>query len=700
MSPIRLDIRNDGVAVITIDHPPVNALSRDVRIGLMDAIDRAEADARVKALVLIGERGFIAGADITEFGTPRHKEGPSLRALQDRLEGLTKPVVAALFGNALGGGLELALACHGRVAAPSARLGLPEVKLGLLPGAGGTVRLPRLIGPEAALDIMISGKPVSAARALELGMVEAVDAELLDVAVRHALHLAQSPLPAPLIARADRIETVDPGFFDDQRKAIARKARGQSAPFKIIDCVERACTLPAGEALDAESAAFGELVSGDQHRALKHYFFAEREARRLPGLEAVSPLPIRRAGVVGAGLMGGGIAMVFANAGVPVTLLDRDRNAVDRGLEKIRANYDISVSRGSMKPEARDRALSLIRVTTDYADFAEVDIAVEAVFEDLAVKSDIFRQLDVATPAHAILATNTSALDIDRIAEATTRPDKVVGAHFFSPANVMKLLENVRGAKSSPETLATVMALGRQLGKIPVLAGNCDGFIGNRILNFYSTEAEFLLEDGATPEQVDRVAEAFGMPMGPLAMRDLIGFELSVKGRAARKQTLAPGERLPEMVERLLEAGRLGQKNGLGFYRYEGRNRIPDPDAVAIIRKQAAAVGAEPLELTDEEVRDRLFMPLVNEGARELEEGVALRASDIDVVWVNGYGFPAHRGGPMFWGEAVGLDKVLARAEAMAAKNGPRWAPAPLLRALVAAGKGWKDAGDHLPKGS
>ena len=697
MSPIRLDVRDDGVAVVTIDHPPVNALSRDVRIGLIDAFDRAEADTAVRALVLVGERTFIAGADITEFGTPKHKEGPSLRALQDRLEGLTKPVVAALSGNALGGGLELALACHARVAAPNAKLGLPEVKLGLLPGAGGTVRLTRLIGPEAALDIMTSGKPVSASRALDLCIVEAVDADLVSVAASHALALAEGPLPAPLTLRDDKISGLAPDLFDAQRKAIARKARGQSAPFLIIDCVERACTLPAAEALEAESAAFAELVSGEQHRALKHYFFAEREARRLPGLEAVQPLPIRRAGVVGAGLMGGGIAMVFANAGVPVVLLDRDQDAVDKGLEKIRANYDISVSRGSMKSEARDKALSLIRTSTDYADFGDVDIAIEAVFEDLAVKSAIFRQLDAVAPAHAILATNTSALDIDQIAAATSRPDKVVGAHFFSPANVMKLLENVRGAKSSPETLATVMALGRQLGKIPVLAGNCDGFIGNRILNFYSTEAEFLLEDGATPEQVDRVAEEFGMPMGPLAMRDLIGFELSVKGRAARRETLEPGERIPEMVERLLEAGRLGQKNGLGFYRYEGRNRIPDPEAVAIIRKQAEAVGATPRELSDEEVRERLFMPLVNEGARELEEGVALRASDIDVVWVNGYGFPAHRGGPMFWGEAQGLDKVLARAEAMAAKNGPRWAPAPLLRALAEAGKGWKDAAEFIP---
>jgi len=696
MDPISVQI-DGGVAVITIDSPPVNALSLAVRTGLMAALDAVDQDAAVRGVVLIGNNGFIAGADISEFGTPKHKQGPSLRALQERLESLSKPVVAALAGNALGGGLEIALACHARVADSSARIGLPEVKLGLLPGAGGTVRLPRLIGPTAALDIMTGGQPINAAKALELGIVEAVVPVLREGAIAHALALSEGSLPAPVIARDDRLTETDAALFEAYRKGIARKARGQLAPFRIIDCVERTCTLPAQDALAAEGEAFIELVSGEQHRALKHYFFAERQARKIPGLSKdIQPLPIRSVGVVGAGLMGGGIAMVFANAGLPVTLLDVSQEAVDRGLAKIRDNYEISVGRGSMRPEARDRALALIRTTTDYADFSEIDFAIEAVFEDMAIKTAIFKQLDSAAPAHAILATNTSALDIDEIAAATGRPDKVVGAHFFSPANVMKLLENVRGAKSSPETLATVMDLGKRLNKVVALAGNCDGFIGNRMLNYYSMEAEFLLEDGATPEQVDRVAEAFGMPMGPLAMRDLIGFELSVKGRDARRATLPPGERMPEMVERLLEAGRLGQKNGLGFYRYEGRERKPDSEAKAIIERQAAALGCVRRDLSDDEVRDRLFMPLVNEGARELEEGVAMRAGDIDVVWVNGYGFPSYRGGPMFWGEAAGLDRVLARAEQMAAKNGPRWAPCDLLRKLVAAGKGFADAGEFI----
>jgi 3-hydroxyacyl-CoA dehydrogenase len=697
MSPVDYSLETD-VAVLTVNYPPVNALSHAVREGLMDGLQQALADAAVKAIVILGGgTTFIAGADITEFGTAKSTQAPRLQDVQQALEQSPKPTVAAIHGTALGGGLELAMTCHARVAVTSAKVGLPEVKLGLLPGAGGTVRLPRLVGPQAALELITSGEHASAAKGLELGILDAIVADLRPDAVAYARKLAQQGAPPPVIAREDKIAGVDPGVFEAFRKSIAKKARGQVAPFKIIDCIEAACTLPAAEAIAFERAAFAELLDGDQRKALIHYFFAEREARKIPDVPAsVAPLPIRKAAVIGSGLMGGGIAMVFANAGIPVTLVDVNPDALARGRGIIEKNYATSVGRGSLSQDRMDRALSLIGATTDYADLGDVDLVVEAVFEKMELKKEIFARLDQTTPRHAILGSNTSSLNIDEIASATSRPDKVIGVHFFSPANVMKLLENVRGAASSHETIATVMALGKQLGKVPVLAGNCDGFIGNRMLQYYTGEAEFMLEEGATPEQIDRVAEGFGMAMGPLAMRDMAGMDTSVLVRAARRLTLPSDERLPPIVERLVEAGRIGQKNGKGYYRYEGRTRIPDPEAVAIIEAVSKELGITRRPFTDEEVRDRLFHPLVNEGAKELEEAIALRASDIDVVWVNGYGFPAHRGGPMFWGEASGLDRVVATARMLGAKNGQRWRPSPLLERLAAAGKGFASAQEFL----
>ncbi|MGR4866025.1 3-hydroxyacyl-CoA dehydrogenase NAD-binding domain-containing protein [Caulobacter sp. LARHSG274] len=696
MSAVAYRVEGD-VAVLTVDAPPVNALGLAVRQGLLAGLDRAVVDDAVAAVVLIcAGSTFIAGADISEFGTAKALAEPRIRTIQDLLEASSKPVVAAIHGTALGGGLEVALACHARVAVASAKLGLPEVKLGLLPGAGGTVRLPRLVGPEVALDMITSGAPIAATRALELGVIDVIVEDLEAGAIAYAAGLATDGAPLPVMARDERLRDVDPALFADYRLKVGKKARGQIAPFRIVDCVEAACRLPGAEALAFEAAAFAELLASDQRKGLVHYFFAEREARKIPGLPTdLAPQPIRKVAVIGAGLMGGGIAMVFANAGIAVTLVDVGQEALERGLGVIRKTYAASVARGSTPQAKADRALALIHTTTDYAELRDVDLAIEAVFENMGVKQAIFARLDAATPAHAILASNTSGLDIDAIASATLRPERVIGIHFFSPANVMKLMENVRGAQTSPEVIATVMALGRQLGKVPVLAGNCDGFIGNRMLQYYSGEAEFMLIEGATPEQVDRVAESFGMAMGPLAMRDLSALDLNTVVRAARREAF-PDERCTLIVERLVEAGRCGQKTSKGYYRYEGRTRLPDPEALAIIEAHSRELGVARRAFSDEEIRDRLFMPLVNEGAKELEEGIALRAGDIDVVWVNGYAFPAHRGGPMFWGEQMGLDKVAAMAERLAAANGERWAPGPLLRRLAETGRGWSAVGEVL----
>jgi 3-hydroxyacyl-CoA dehydrogenase len=686
-----VNYRVDGdVAVLEIANPPVNALSLAVREGLMEGLARAYADSVIAAVVVCGANGsFPAGADINEIASGLALKAPMILDVQARVEAAAKPVVAALEGAALGGGFELALTCHWRVAARSARVGLPEVKLGLIPGAGGTQRFTRLAGPEAALEAITSGAQIPAARALELGLIDALADDAVSAAVALGRQAAAERRPLRLASEErTRIEGVSPAVFTAFRQKIAARARGQLAPWRIIDSIEAACTRPKAEGLRLEREYFIECRDSPQRKALTHVFFAEREARRIPGVGAeVKPLPIRSAAVIGAGTMGGGIAMCFANAGIPVRLLELSAEALERGLGVIAKNYAASVGRGSLSPERADRARSLIRGAGEYRELAGADIVIEAVFEDLKVKQEVFARLDAVAAPHAILATNTSTLDIDAIAAATSRPQQVVGTHFFSPANVMKLLENVRGARSSPQTLATVMALGKTLGKIAVLAGNCDGFIGNRMLMYYGSEAEFLLEEGATPEQIDRVIEGFGFAMGPLAVRDLAGNDVGFLIRKGRK--LPADERFSPILERLVGEGRLGQKAGKGFYRYEGRTRINDPEVLALIEGVSRDLGIKRREIADGEILDRLLHPLVNEGAKIVDEGIALRAGDIDVVYVYGYGFPAWRGGPMHWAEQAGFKHVVETMQRLAPTHGARWRPAPLLQRLAASGQGW-----------
>ncbi|TLY60345.1 MAG: 3-hydroxyacyl-CoA dehydrogenase [Gammaproteobacteria bacterium] len=689
-----VNYRPDGdVVVLQIDNPPVNALSLAVREGLTDGLRRAAADTAVKAIVVAGARGsFAAGADINEIASGLVLKSPITREIQAQMEATPKPIVAAIEGAALGGGLELALACHWRIAANGAKVGLPEVKLGLIPGAGGTQRFTRLTGPEAALEAITSGAHLPAPRALELGVVDALADDVVGEAVRFARRVVQEKRPLRIASDvAERITGVNPEVFAAFRKKIEPKARGQLAPWRIIDSIEAACMRPKEEAFRLEREYFNECRDSPQREALVHVFFAEREARKIPDVPAdVEPLAVRRVAVVGAGTMGGGIAMCFANAGIPVSLLDVTREALDRGLGAIRKNYAASVARGSLTQQRMDEALSLIRGVTEYEALVDADIIIEAVFEDLQVKKEVFANFERVAAAHAILATNTSSLDIDAIAATTSRPEKVVGTHFFSPANVMRLLENVRGTRTSPQTIATVMALGKTLGKVPVLAGNCDGFIGNRMLQFYGAEAEFLLEEGATPEQIDGVIESFGFAMGPLAVRDLAGNDVGYLIRKSRK--LPPDERRSPLLQRLVEQGRLGQKTGKGFYRYEGRTRIADPEVLELIEGVSRELGIERREIDDREILERLLHPLVNEGARIVDEGIALRASDIDVVYVNGYGFPAYKGGPMYWAERAGLTHVVETMRRLAPSHGARWRPAPLLERLAASGQGWKGA--------
>jgi len=681
------------VAVLSFANPPMNPLSLPVRTGLMEGLKRAAADDAVTAVVLTGAGGtFSSGADINEIASGAALTPPTLRDLQGQMEASRKPLVAAIDGIAFGGGFEIALTCHWRVAGRDARVGLPEVKLGLIPGAGGTQRFTRLAGPAAALEAITSGAPIPATRALELRLVDAVADEPLVAAIALARRAVSERWPLRVTSDiGEHLREGTPELFAEFRRRLASRARGQLAPLRILDSIEAACTRPREEAFRLEREYFLECRDSPQRKALTHVFFAEREARRIPGLPAdTAPLPIRTAAVVGAGTMGGGIAMSFANAGIPVTLLELSDEALERGLAVIRKNYSASVARGSL-PEARAaEALALIRGVNDYRAMGRADLVIEAVFEDLKVKREVFARLDQVAAPHAILATNTSTLDIDAIAASTSRPAQVVGTHFFSPANVMKLLENVRGRQTSPQTIATVMALGKTLGKIPVLAGNCDGFIGNRMLMFYGSEAEYLLEEGATPEQVDRVMEDFGFAMGPFAMRDLAGNDVGFLIRRGRK--LPADERWSPILERIVAAGRLGQKSGKGFYRYEGRTRSVDPEVTSLIEGVSRELGTARRDIPDEEIRDRLLHPLVNEGARILEERIALRAGDIDVVYVYGYGFPASRGGPMFWAEQSGLARVVETMRRLAPTHGARWRPAPLLERLAAAGQGFSAA--------
>ncbi|HEX8446060.1 MAG TPA: 3-hydroxyacyl-CoA dehydrogenase NAD-binding domain-containing protein [Sphingomonas sp.] len=641
----------DGVLIVTADHPPVNALGYAVRVGLWDAIGHAAADPAVTAVVIRCDgRTFFAGADITEFGKP--PQGLLLPELVDAIEACPKPVVAAIHGTALGGGLEIALGCHHRVAVRSARLGLPEVKLGLLPGAGGTQRLPRLIGLEAAIPMIAGGEPVSAERALAMGLIDRlVDDDALDA---EALALARSVDGAGDPPRVrDRVLTGDVAAIDAYAAANRRRIQGLDAPRLILEAVRAAAELPFAEGIAVERAGFRTLMAGPQSKALRHYFFAERAAARIADLPAdVQPLPIRSVGILGAGTMGGGIAMNFLSAGIPVTLVEREQGPLDAGVARIRSNYDASARRGRFTPAQVDAAMALLTPALAMDAMADCDLVIEAVFELMDVKQAVFAELDRVMKPGAVLASNTSYLDIDQIAAATGRPEWVVGVHFFSPANVMKLLEVVRGPRTAPVVLATAMALAKRIGKVAVVAGSCFGFIGNRMLRARQNQAAALSEEGAVPARIDQVLLDFGFPMGPFQMNDLAGLDIGWDPRDTAGRTVR---------ERLCEAGLRGQKNGRGYYDYDAdRNRTPSAQAMRIIRDFAAEHGIVQRDPDAQEMLERLLYPMVNEGALILEEGIAQRASDINVVWVNGYGWPPQRGGPMFWAEQIGLTEVVA----------------------------------------
>jgi 3-hydroxyacyl-CoA dehydrogenase len=691
MSTVRRRTEADGgpaIAVLTIANPPVNAMSMAVRRELLAAVQAAAADAAVAAVVLIGEGDkFIPGADIREFGKPL--AGPSGRDVIAAIEACPKPVIAALGGNALGGGLEIALGCHFRVALEDGRLGLPEVNIGLLPGAGGTQRLPRLVGPARALELVTSGKTMSAAEALADGVVdELVEGPLLAGALAFARRVLAERRPLARVAeRNERLAEAEPALFAEFRARHAKKWRGSIAPQRIVDCIEAACTQPFASAYAFELACFEECKASPQRGALIHLFGAEREAARIPGLSAdLRPQPIALAAVVGAGTMGGGIAMCFANAGIPVWLLETTPEALARGRAIIEKNYATSVARGSLTRERADAALARITGTLQAAAIADADIVIEAAFEDMAVKQEIFRKLDAVMKPAAVLATNTSTLDIDRIAAVTSRPGQVVGAHFFSPANVMKLLEVVRARQTSPQTIVTTMALARIIGKIAVLAGNADGFIGNRILAVYGRECDFLLEEGATPWQVDRALQGFGFPMGLYLMRDMAGLDVGWRIRQYREQFRDKSLRYSPIADRLCELGRFGQKTGAGYYRYQGqgdRAGSPDPAVEALIEQVAAELKISRRAVSDDEIVTRVLTAMANEGLKIVGEGIALRESDIDVAYVHGYGFPRHQGGPMYWAAQRGWAEIHDTVTRLHASQGKPWAPAPLLEQMA-----------------
>jgi 3-hydroxyacyl-CoA dehydrogenase len=685
----------DNIALLTIDNPPVNPLSSGVRKGLDDGITKALADDNVQAIVLTGAgRAFIAGADISEFGGA--SEGPGLMDCLNAMDASSKPIVAAINGTAFGGGLEVALCCHYRVIAPSAPVGLPEVKLGLLPGAGGTQRLPRLIGAEQALNFILSGDPIPGPQAKALGIADEVaDGDVVEAAIAYAQNLISQGSPIRRIRdENDKLEA-DRGnaeLFDKARTDAARKMRKRFAPEMIIQCVEAAVNLgdfDAGMAVEAEN--FAKCLQHPQREALIHMFFSEREVAKIPDVPRDTPTKdINQAAVIGCGTMGGGITMSFLNVGIPVTVLEIDQDALDRGIGVIKRNYDIQVQRGRMSAAEVDQRMGLLTGTTRYDDLNQADVIIEAVYENIDVKVETFKKMEAVAKPGAILASNTSGLDIDKMADATTRPDAVIGLHFFSPANVMKLLEVVRGAQTSKETIATAMKLGKQLNKIAVLSGNAPGFIGNRMLARYTQQAGEIILQGATPYQVDNVLLQFGMPMGPFQMNDLVGLDL---GWRARKLAGMKPEDVPitaRVADKLCEMERFGQKTNRGYYIYPEGSRAgqADPEVVEIVAQTSAELGITRRDIDDEEVLKRCLYPLINEGARILEDGIAIRPCDIDIVYINGYGFPEVTGGPMFWADKQGLDNILADIKKFQQEyGGEAWQPAPLLERLVAEGK-------------
>jgi 3-hydroxyacyl-CoA dehydrogenase len=683
---------DEGVAVIVVDNPPVNTVNAAVREGLTRALGEiaARKDVRAAALLCAGTT-FFSGADIGEFSGPPKEE--EYRRLFARIENLDVPVVAGLFGTALGGGLELSLACHYRVAVPGARFGLPEVTLGIIPGAGGTQRMPRLIGANATLDLVLAARPVDAARALELGFIDRiVEGDLRAGAVGFARELiAAGKGPRRTSERKVPAESATPEIFAKQREQAAKQYPNRTAALTAIRAVEAAARLPFEEGLLYEEKLANETKATIEAKALIHVFFAERETRKIPGIAPdLKGRPIRQAAIVGAGTMGGGIAMCFANAGIPVTIIDVSQEALDRGLKIIADNYATTVKRGRLTPGDVTQRMALIRGALRYEDARDADVFIEAVFENADLKKKIFATLDRIAKPGAVLATNTSTLDIDEIATAVKRPEDVIGLHFFAPANVMPLLEVVRTAKTSAETIRTAVDLARPLKKTAVLARVCYGFIGNRMMEGYAREAERMVLEGATPRQVDSALEKWGMAMGILAVFDMAGIEVGVNVHKANADKYPPDPAYYQADFALIEAGRLGQKNGKGYYRYApgDRTRHDDPDAIGILADRARRLGVPQRSHTEEEILERCLYPLINEGLRILEEGVAIRASDIDVVWTAGYGFPRYRGGPMFYAETIGLKKLLDGMRKYRELFGPmHWEPAPLLVKLVKEGK-------------
>jgi 3-hydroxyacyl-CoA dehydrogenase len=692
--------KNDGIAVITVNNPPVNALSPGVPEGISEALDHIAQDDNVKAAVLVGGgRTFVAGADIKEFGkmTSGKPRGAGLLPLLLKIEDSSKPVVVTIHGTAFGGGLELAMAGHYRVAVSSAQVGQPEVKLGLIPGAGGTQRLPRLAGVAKAVEMCVSGNPVKAGDALKAGIIDRIiDGDLLAGAIAFAREVADKPAPRT----RDRDEklgnaTDNTAIFSSARENAARKHRGLLAPLAAIDAVDAATKLPFGEGCRVEQKLFIDCLFSAQSKALIHVFFSEREVGKIPDVpKETAVIPIKSAAVVGAGTMGGGIAMVLANAGIPVLLKEADQAALARGLATIQLNYANSVKKDRFSQEVADERLKRITPTLAYDDFSNVDLVIEAVFEGMALKKEVFKELDRVCKPGAILASNTSTLSIDEIAASTSRPEFVIGTHFFSPANVMRLLEIVRGKATSKEVIATCMQLSKALGKVGVLVGNCRGFVGNRMFGPYRREAQFLVEEGASVEGVDKALTDFGMAMGPLATGDLAGLDVGWRIRKEYRHLEKPGIRRPFAEDRLCELGRYGQKTGAGWYKYDDQRRANlDPVVEEHVRKWVAEAGVAQREISSEEITDRCLYALVNEGARILEEGHALRASDVDIIYLNGYGFPAYRGGPMWYADTVGLKEVYERISEFHRQHGEIWQPAPLLKSLAEQGRTFADFG-------
>jgi 3-hydroxyacyl-CoA dehydrogenase len=691
--------KDNEIAIITVNNPPVNALSPGVPEGISEAIDAICNDSSVKAAIIIGSgTTFVAGADIKEFGkitSGKTQRGVAFLPLLIRIEDCNKPVIMAIHGTAFGGGLELAMAGHYRVAVPGAQVGQPEVKLGIIPGAAGTQRLPRLAGVAKGVEMCADGNPIKAPEALKLGIVDRlIEGDLLTGALAFAREVAGKPARKTR-ERNEKLGTPEQNapIFAAARENARKKQRGLKAPLAAIDAVEAATKMSFEQGCEAERKLFTECLFSDQSKAMIHVFFGEREVAKIPDVPKGTPtIPVNSAAVVGAGTMGGGIAMAFANAGIPVLLKETDQAALDRGLATIQKNYANSVKRGRFTQQFMDERLKLIKPTLSYDDFGSVDMVIEAVFEGMALKKEVFGELDRVCKQGAILASNTSTLNIDEIASATKRPQAVIGTHFFSPANVMRLLEIVRGKASSKEVIATCMQLSKKIGKIGVLVGNCRGFVGNRMFGPYRREAQFLVEEGASVEAVDKAMYDYGMAMGPMATGDLAGLDVGWRIRKEYRHLEKPGVRQPLAEDRLCELGRYGQKTVAGWYKYDAERRaIPDPEVAQLVRKWGTEAGIPQRQISSEEIVDRCIYALVNEGARILEEGYALRAVDIDIIYLNGYGFPAHRGGPMWYADTVGLKKVYDRICEFHKQHGELWEPAPLLKHLAQEGKGFAD---------